>query len=249
MKRALLKSGPKTLVRSALALILGCCGLFIYSLVLQIYTDHKSLMSTNTELKQDLANRAGDIGRLQQQLNAPKPVAAYVYRNEMTIAQTVSVMKELSKVFRADTLTPPIVVITAPPAESNFKEDFYQLVVAACQQRPPKPRPQPHPRGAFDAPIVENIGCMIEPVPDPRIEVDTHIPKPIYSGVVIHTDQSFSMAGEMLRNALGYGCFAVRKSQNMPAAITRLSPGTGPLIWFELGSGSPWNTKGPCPRK
>jgi hypothetical protein len=213
----------KNIWNAVKALAYGCVLLFLCSLVKTIYEDHESLTKKNESL---VAENMG----LKQQLNAPKPTEPYVYRNNLTTPQLLGIIGQLHNLLSKQ--RPPLTfVFTSPKENSRFKDDFYAMVVMACQNLPPE---------AF---------CLIEPAPDPEVELNTGIPAAKNSGIVIHTDDGIpQLTGTMLRLYLD-GCFIIRKSQYIPDGIKRLNPRPeSKLVWFEIGPGSPWNKAGNCQR-
>jgi hypothetical protein len=147
------------------------------------------------------------------------------YGQGMTAVQAFAIVDRLNSVFRGKKL---IFVITAPKENERFRKDFYAMVVRAC-------------RASADT------GCMIEPVPDPDVELDTGIPSAQYPGIVIHAPDSLPELTEtMLKQALDQ-CFIIHKNKTIPDGIAKLNPSPGTeLVWFELGPGSPWNPGGGC---
>jgi len=157
------------------------------------------------------------------QTTAPQSVPTpYQYRNELSVPALMKLIQQLHGTFTQN--QPLTFVITAPPEGEQFKDDFYAVVVAACQWR-------------------ESASlCTIEPAPDPRLVIDTGIPAPRFPGIVVHSADSMpNLLGTMLTMWLR-DVFTVHKSGQIPNAIKRLDPNKNDqnLVWFELGSGSPW---------
>jgi hypothetical protein len=99
------------------------------------------------------------------------------------------------------------------------------LIVAACQMSG------------------QQSPCIIEPIPDPSVNLDFQLSAPRYSGITIHSTLGDSTGPADTFFSILSQCFVVRKSSFVPDNLKRLMPGSI-LIWFEIGSGSPWNPNG-----
>jgi len=158
--------------------------------------------------------------------SVPNSPAPYQYRNEMSLKTTFNVIQTLGRFFKQ--ISPLTIVVTAPPDNAAYKEDFYELILAACRQ--------------------SDVTCTIEPAPDTTVEVDSGIPDPQYPGVVIHHEPASNV--DVMNNPfmISLGCFIVKKSSHIPAAIAALNDTHNKnFYWFELGHGSPWKPDGSCP--
>jgi hypothetical protein len=152
------------------------------------------------------------------------------FRNNMSVRQTFEIVGQLHGTFARQ--NPPLTfVITAPHESARFRQNFYTMIVAACQGIP------------------EKSSCLIEPAPDPNVELDTGIPTPKYPGIVIHAPDSLpDLLGTMLKQYLGK-CFLIHKTTKVVEGISQLKnkrEQDSQLVWFELGPGSPWNQGGGC---
>ncbi|SIO55904.1 hypothetical protein SAMN05443247_08152 [Bradyrhizobium erythrophlei] len=149
------------------------------------------------------------------------------YRNEMSLKAALATSAKLAMLFSA--IPGMTFVITAPPENELFKNDFYALIVATCQREP-------------------SAKCIIEPAPDPKVDIDAGIPDPQYPGIVIHHAPATPYSDSMVDSFMyALGCFHLKKSSRVPESIARLNIGKTPnFYWFELGNGSPWNANGAC---
>lgn len=178
--------------------------------------------SENYDTKDSSRVDAQHVGTKNENGATVKPSA---YGQGVTAIQAFAIVTRLSGVFSGKKLT---FVITAPKENERFRQEFYAMVVQAC-----------HASTRTD--------CMIEPVPDPDVELDTGIPVAEYSGIVIHASDSHpELIETMLKNALDQ-CFIIHKNTKIPDGVSKLNPRPdSQLVWFELGPGSPWNPAGSC---
>jgi len=171
-------------------------------------------------------NRQTSAGLPVAQAITPQNVAP-LSQNGVSPARVVELVETLHRVFvqrKAVTF-----VFTAPKGSEEFRENFYAILRAACQQEP-------------------HGDCTREPTPDPDVDLDFKIPLPTYQGIVIHTttEPSAEKLGAELVQFLT-PCMVIRKSSQIPEPIKRINPSREALLlWFEMGSGSPW--KQPCAR-
>ncbi len=171
-----------------------------------------------------LAAAQKTISDLTRQLDATNQQLAS--RRGMSLKETAGTIERLARLFnQIPSLT---AVITAPPENREFHDDFEALIFAACRAAP-------------------SANCTIEPAPDPNLDVDSGIPDPDFAGLVIHHAPK-SVSDVIVNNMLPVlNCLNAKKSPKMPDAIERLNVNGVPnFYWFEIGRGSPWRTDGRC---
>ena len=161
--------------------------------------------------------------------NGAMPVSGptiYKYKNQMNIQNSLETTRMLGLYF--DAISPITMVITAPSDNEAFKDDFYSIIVAACHMSP-------------------TTRCLVEPVPDPKLDVDSDIPDPEYSGIVIH-HKSLGPNDVTINNIVRvFGCFKIKMGAHIPNGISQLNVDhLQNFYWFELGHGSPWNPDREC---
>ena len=204
-----------TVISVAFTLVIWALA-FSWAVARTVYKEHSDLAARNRQLSEENVN-----------LRMPPPALPappYHYRNELSVSETVDIIRKLRGTFQQQ--QPNIVfVLTAPEDNLGFKEDLNSMIVAACNLGGP----------------MKGVDATIEPAPDPEVKVDSGIPPPRYPGIVIHAPDSMPrLLGTMLTYALGE-VFITRKSETVPEGISRLNiTPYQTLVWFEIGHGSPW---------
>jgi hypothetical protein len=157
----------------------------------------------------------------------------YAYRNEMSVSQVANLTEHFAGAIRQ--AKPIVFLITFSPGNEKFREDVYALILAACNAV----------RGGTENP------CVIERPPDPKLEIDTGIPTPTHSGLVVHASESIENSGQYIASQYVLGsCYnAVYSDSKIPDSIkkaARLGPNDRNFVWIELAPGSPWNIGPGC---
>ena len=185
------------------------------------------IMKATEPIRLELENTKKALSLAQQAQRAPPPppvppVSPAEYRNKMSAQKTIETVRLLSGVFLQNPHA--TMVITAPPESEAFKNDFYAMIVAACQREP-------------------TADCTIEPAPNPQLDIDSGITDPEYQGIVIHHKSiaAGDYTADIFISALS--CYVVRKTSHLPDGIAHLNLNNTPYFyWFELGHGSPWQS-------
>jgi hypothetical protein len=199
--------------------------IFSWDVLKTVFDDHQFLVQSNTSLREE-------IKRISAKSEPPAPRAiAYVYRNEMSVSQVANLTEHLAGAVRQ--AKPIVFLITFAAGNGKFKDDISGLIVHACD-------------------MVGGSPCTIERPPDPKLEIDTGIPTPTRSGIVVHASESTEKStGQYIasRYVLGSCYNAVYSDSKIPDSIkkaARLGPGDRSFVWLELGPGSPWSLSGGC---
>jgi hypothetical protein len=214
------------LKRALYALLVVWVIAFFVCTITTVYDDHKSLASSNAALR-------AENSKLSIRSETPCPqiptITLHSYRNEMTVRQVSRLRERFAGAIRQ--AQPITFVITYPVGSEKFKEDVYSLVVDACSTAIPQGSP-----------------CSIELPANPKLEIDTGIPSPAHSGIVVHaSDSTASAARQYLAQYVLGTCYKTLYSPAMPDAIMKLNgPHSSNFVWLELGAGSPWNLSGGC---